>query len=670
MGIITKNFVTKNFVTKFSPIPISSGGTTRIHFADGAQTAQQKTSYLRYYSEIGWLKAAISTIAQAVAQSEWRLYRKVKDGDREEITGAHPLKDLLNRPNPFQSGHDFLELHQTFIELIGEAYQIKQTDKGSKELWLVPPQYMKVLSDPIRYVGGYEYERAEDKRIFKPEDVIAFLEPNPLDPFVGSGRTQAAGIDIENESFMSQYNRNFFYWGAEAGTIITYPIEANITPDELNRLAEQWNAGHRSYGRAHRSAILTQGATIEREGMTQRDMQFPLLAKHNRDKILGVFGLSYALLGGTESVNRANAEAQLLNFARWVLTPRLIKIREKWNMFLVPDYGDDLELDFDNPVPEDTQAQALVIDGHVKTGVYSLEEARQLLDMGELNKDDHFLIQNSFQIMTGGQILSGESPAPPVPFGGRSIKKKSLFDSVEKKTEYWRAYVKQAESYEPHAVEVLQKMYASQQREALENLRDAVDRHHKLIDVRKAKKTYAEAMTPVLTPVILGAAKNSLELVTPKNPHKAEPEPLPKPIIPLILNEKALAWLKTRIGWAAEQTCEETASQLADALAEGFELGEAIPKIADRIKQVFTEASDVRAKRIARTEILQASNEGNRQGFKEFGIEQEEWLTSRDERVCDICDPMDGEVFPIDDFPTPPASTHPSCRCVGLPIVE
>jgi phage portal protein BeeE len=84
-------------------------------------------------------------------------------------------------------------------------------------------------------------------------------------------------------------------------------------------------------------------------------MDFSNLAKYNRESILGVFGVSYSMIGGTENVIRANAEAQLFNFARWVLTPRLIRIREKLNMFLTPDYGPDLELDFDDPAPENEE---------------------------------------------------------------------------------------------------------------------------------------------------------------------------------------------------------------------------------------------------------------------------------------------------------------------------
>ena len=653
MGIIAKNFVTRAL-----PFPMI-GGANRMSYAPGAQTAQTKTSYLRYYSEISWLRAAVSTIAQAVAQSNWRLYKKTKDGNREEITGTHPLKDLLNRPNPFQSGHEFLELHQTFSELLGEAYQIKQMNRGLKELWLAPPQYMTVIPDTVNYISGYKFEREGTIRNFKPEEVIAFIEANPLEPLVGSGRAQGAGIEIESQSFMGQYIRNFFYWDASTGTVITYPIEANITVEELDRLAQQWDAGHRSYGRAYRTAVLTQGATISSTAPGQKDMDFVNLSKYTRDSILGVFGLSYAIVGGTESINRANAEAQLLNFARWVLLPRLIKIREKWNMFLVPDYGDDLELDFDNPVPEDTAIQATIIDGHVTTGLLSLEEGRQLLDMGDIVEDHHFIIPINYQIMTGQQILGGFQTTPLA----LPLRSKSIYQTEQAKTAYWNAYIKRTEAYEPKAIYALKVMWREQENEALKSLETTIDRNHKLLDIEKVKKSYGDAMIPVMTQVLTDFMEQGQNLVSPKVPHKAWPN---KAILP----QTALDWLKTRIGWAATQVGGETEAQLAQALINGFNNGESMDQIARRIIEVFDGFTTIRAERIARTEIMMASNQGAKEGYRSVGVEKMEWMTARDDRTCPICQPMDGEIFAIDDFPMPPSSTHPSCRCVGLPVIR
>ena len=53
--------------------------------------------------------------------------------------------------------------------------------------------------------------------------------------------------------------------------------------------------------------------------------------------------------------------------------------------------------------------------------------------------------------------------------------------------------------------------------------------------------------------------------------------------------------------------------------------------------------------------------------FKDAGVEKVMWNTQRDERVCDECGPMDGEIFEIDSVPTTP---HWGCRCYLTPVID
>jgi phage portal protein BeeE len=97
-------------------------------------------------------------------------------------------------------------------------------------------------------------------------------------------------------------------------------------------------------------------------------MQFQQLRLMNRDVILGAYGMPLHILGISESVNRANAEASEYTFARWVLKPRLHRIRAKLNEQFIPMFGEDLYFDYDSPVPEDVQRNLSVADTGFKSG--------------------------------------------------------------------------------------------------------------------------------------------------------------------------------------------------------------------------------------------------------------------------------------------------------------
>ena len=86
----------------------------------------------------------------------------------------------------------------------------------------------------------------------------------------------------------------------------------------------------------------------------------------------------------------------------------------------------------------------------------------------------------------------------------------------------------------------------------------------------------------------------------------------------------------------------------------------------------------MRAETIARTETLRAARNGQQQsfaqareqGFMRFTVL--EWSTAEDDRVCEICGPLNGLQIPMDaQFPGVDGWTdgaHINCRCEAIPV--
>lgn len=53
--------------------------------------------------------------------------------------------------------------------------------------------------------------------------------------------------------------------------------------------------------------------------------------------------------------------------------------------------------------------------------------------------------------------------------------------------------------------------------------------------------------------------------------------------------------------------------------------------------------------------------------FKAIGIKKVMWVTQKDERVCEDCEPLDGKIFEIDMVPHTP---HWGCRCYVVPVMK
>jgi len=95
---------------------------------------------------------------------------------------------------------------------------------------------------------------------------------------------------------------------------------------------------------------------------------------------------------------------------------------------------------------------------------------------------------------------------------------------------------------------------------------------------------------------------------------------------------------------------ETTRQQLKETLEEGFKKGEGIDKLQKRVKDVFQEAKTSRARMIARTEAIRASNTASVEAYRQSGVvEAKEWLAERDSRTCPFCMEMDGKVIGLNE---------------------
>jgi HK97 family phage portal protein len=602
--------------------------------------SRDMSGYISAFGEVGWLYAVVSKIAQCVSDAKWSIYSQ-KNGEETEVERS-PIMDVLNFVNPFQTFQEFIELHEIYMGLAGECFWVVNKNKGGMpgELWIVPPDKMSVVPSKKDFIAGYIYKVGNESIPLDKELVIHFKLPNPMNPYRGLGPVQAMAQDLDGEINATKWNNKFFYNSARPD-VVMFP-EGDVSEEYYIRLKEQFKERHQGVLNSNRMAIASGIRDIKLLSISAKDMDFKELRLLNRDNILGIFGMPLSVMGITENVNRANAEAGDYTFARWIVQPRLNRIKNKLNEQFLPMFpnSQNLCLDFDDVVPESVEENRALAESGIKSGYMKINEARELAGLDSLGPEGDVLV------------------APQAnPFNGVTLSAKKKVFSPEWKETYWRGYVTRAEAYEKKMILALKDMFSAQESEAISKL-EAGSRD--LIDQAEAKVSYMKAVTPILTDLMKLTIENGRELINPK-PHKDAPPEQP-------MSEAARKWLLTRIAWAAVQIGEETAGKLSVALATGFEAGESIPGIAKRVRDVFEGFSRARSILIARTETLSASAQGAIEGYKEAEVKQAEVLAAYDDRTCEDCDSLSGEVFDLDDC-TGVLPVHCDCRCCWLPVV-
>ena len=157
-----------------------------------------------------------------------------------------------------------------------------------------------------------------------------------------------------------------------------------------------------------------------------------------------------------------------------------------------------------------------------------------------------------------------------------------------------------------------------------------------------------------------------------------------------ITTEFASQYLVEYGGQLIEGINETTRTALMDELSTGYDAGEGIKELSERVQRVFKDATDVRAELIARTESIKASNAASVEAYRQSGVvESKEWLAERDNRTCPFCEDLDGKTASLDtnffnegdeltvdgktlsfdngDVGEPPA--HGNCRCTTIPVL-
>ena len=619
------------------------GGTSLLEMAIPPGWGYQQ--YLQVYGEVGWLFGAVSLIAHSVADSGWVLYAQSKSSktDYKELDD-HPMLDLLNQINPFQTRYQFFLLAQMYIGLVGECFVVLDFNRLGVpgRMWLAPPGYMYVIPDKDNYISHYEYRKDGQIQRLEIPEVIHVMDPNPANPYRGMGAAHSIGTDLDSERYASKYQQKLFFNDARPGMALEIP--GDIPPkEERDDFMKQWNSQYRGWGKAYSTAFLWGGMKINNVTMTNRDMDFKELRKATRNIILAAYHIPESLIGASEVGSRARAEADEYIFAKYTIKPALQRFKEAFNEQLCPLFDEKLKLDFENPVPEDRATLVDECDRLVRAGVYTREFAQSLLG-------------HSPQDMKGGTYLL---PMAIIPEMAKQIPRIKSRLSEQQKEAMWRVYAAKTAGQERMFKRMLKTLFDEQEDEVIGNLEQLGDAD---FAESEANDHFAESFKPLITNVYETHYRDTVEGLKPENPHTESIKQEE------FLDQEALEWISTRSLTMAKMVNGTTKEALRKALAEGFAEGESIPQITKRIKEFYKNGYERRAPMVARTEVIAASAEGSIRGYEALDVEKLEFYAALDERACEECLGLHGNEYPIRETGGM-IPVHPDCRCDWLPVV-
>lgn len=665
-------------VRKGLTLPLASGVASNA-FATLFST-NKISAYQAMQLNKGWVYACVRAIAEGLAGLRFRLFQTAKDGTVEEIF-EHELLDLLHSVNQFQTEYDLKYLTGSHLELTGSSYWLLDGVKNemSKPTAIFPlnPKYVKVLKAPLpQFISGYEYTVDTTTKTLKPYEVLHIKYPNPDDIYEGRGTVEAIYDWIMADYYSTMVNAKYFKNGAKLGHILK-PKTA-LQPSQIKSLRESFEALQSGAENSYRPFVLPCDIDVEKESDNPKDMDFANLQKVSQDKILAGFRVPKTVLGSAESeTNRSTAETANYVFSKRTLWPKCELISQYLNEFLVPRYGDNLYLEFENPVPEDKAAE--LEEMKAATGlqpVMSINEAREeYLGLGPVENGES-VMGSAMMSVIGAPVKESKAvrrtgtKKPSIRFTKNAQNRKKISEDIAEKTvqliaagekklaeakqkaikdiskmsdedfePIHKAFIGRVSPYEKKLAKVVRGFNKDQKKEVVANIKKLAKgvkiNKTDIFDKKKWINVLIDLSTPGLLELFKKEGEEAMSLMGAQG---------------FTISKESKNAVELAIELLSRSYNDTTLDALKTVLEEGQAEGLGLDELASKIDDVYEYSDITRAETVARTETFRIANEATRTAWKETGVVKTiKWFTAADERVCDWCGPMHGKTVGIDD---------------------
>jgi HK97 family phage portal protein len=372
-------------------IALESGGRARWTPRDYAALAREG------YSKNAIVHRAVRLIAESIGGLSFVLC----EGAAE--LSAHPLLDLMARPNPRQDGASLLETIAAHLLLAGNAYveAVGVAGEGAqanvRELYALRPDRMKLVPGPDGWPQAYEYTVAGqtvrfDQSAAQPP-ILHLTFFNPVDDYYGLSPLEAAAVAVDTHNAAAKWNKALLDNAARPSGALVYsgPDGLVLADQQFERLKKELEEQYQGTANAGRPLLLEGGLDWKAMSLTPKDMDF-MEAKHSAAREIALaFGVPPMLLAIPGDNTYSNYQEASRVFWRQTVLPLAGRIASALTQWLSPSFGAGLVLAVDTDRIEALSSdRAALWERVTKAPFLTVNEKRAAVGFGAVPGGDTF----------------------------------------------------------------------------------------------------------------------------------------------------------------------------------------------------------------------------------------------------------------------------------------
>jgi HK97 family phage portal protein len=720
---------------------LSEQGVLGLSQGMGGMTGQwtdEQAWRLAYYANV-WVYRCVQCVAEDLASIPLRVGPDPAQPDSYDT--GHPLAVLLGpppgSPNPETSPRRLLMWTVAQWLVQGRfAWEVEPGPSGQPMyLWPIPASRVTPVPSKAgdRYWDGYLYDQGQGRTKRLSRDRVLYeWKPSATDWRTPESVMAAARLDLSVAVMQDRYDYAFLRNDARPAAVVVHESFASV--DDRDAWRQQFvgaHAGPDNAGKLHFTETSEGGAApkdallIQTLGLSQKDAEFVARYEAKLRAIEVAFGVPRSRLHDASGRTYANADAEWAGYWRTTVRNLAIDLADAINVRLAPRFGMDVAwFDFsthpalrDEPPFPVEQAVPLV-----RAGLATKNEVRtKVLHLPAVEGGDELVAAPTMADLLAAQqgMLPADVADPTkAPAGGAAPASADDVadaqpDSAAADNE--RTFQVDAQVVRVHRVsrvELAGLMDAERdvRARALERAVDATATRLEQSWERKLARLFDRQMESVLDRLEgkrgRQALRNALEpdadAIFNQVFWRSETEQLALDLYGDAVGaafqaHQALIGISFNLDnvWARDfimQRSNQLAGRVTDttyrgikaALADGAAEGEAIPKLADRIRHLFQQTYKNRATVVARTEVISAYNGGSELALRNSPRDVaagKEWIAALDDRTRDAHALADGQIVEPEaafivmgeslQYPGDPGGSSANvvqCRCTVAPV--
>lgn len=346
---------------------------------------------------------AINKIAEAVSSVRWVAYR----GETE--VSQSPALDLINNPNPSQTGREFIEAKIGYLMISGNSYDERIMISGQpREIYTHRPDRMKIVPGPNGTPKAYIYEVASSRVTWQVDengnsDIRHMRLFNPLNDWYGQAPVEAAAYAIDQHNEAMKWVQALLQNSARPSGALVSKGDA-LTDEQYNRLKAQMEMQYQGGSNAGRPMLLEGGLDWKEMGLSPTDMGV-IESKNSAARDISLaFGVPPQLLGIPGDNTYSNYSEARLSFWEDTIIPLVDRLAEEFTAFIGEPYGVEIRADMDQ-IPAIVDKRRTLWEMVNASTVLTINEKREAMGYDPIAGGDQVFIGMG-QIGLGDAALS------------------------------------------------------------------------------------------------------------------------------------------------------------------------------------------------------------------------------------------------------------------------